>query len=245
MNGNRIRLSVVDSTNLHTMKLLGQSGINEYTLVTADWQEQGRGQRGKTWQSDAGLNLLSSIIVRPNLKVKDQFLVSAATALLVVELLQENGITAQVKWPNDILVNGRKIAGILIENQLKGDVIENSVIGLGLNINQPNFDDFPWIATSMKLEKLAETNVDQMADRWQALVSEKLKLWIQQPQTLVNVFNRKIFGRKQPLKFVYQDKTIDAELVEVKADGRLCLKQNDQLLYFVNGEIKMLSSASE
>lgn len=242
MNGKRIRLSVVDSTNLHTIRLLGQSGIDEYTLVTTDYQEQGRGQRGKIWQSQAGLNLLSSIVVRPNLKAKDQFLISAATALLVIELLQEFDINAQVKWPNDILVNGQKIAGILIENQLKKDVIETAIIGLGLNVNQIFFDLFPWKATSLKLQKLEDISVDDISSRWQELISQKLKLWIQQPQTLIHVFNQKMFGLKQQLTFTYQDRNVEVELLEVKADGRICLKQNDQLLYFVNGEIKMLNS---
>ncbi|MDP4934375.1 MAG: biotin--[acetyl-CoA-carboxylase] ligase, partial [Salibacteraceae bacterium] len=158
MNGNRIRLSVVASTNLYTTQLLGQCVIDEFTLVSAQFQEQGKGQRGKSWQSNAGENMLSSLVFLPKIKVKNQFLVSAATALSLIELLQNYGLIAQIKWPNDILVKGKKIAGILIENQIKGEKIESSVIGVGLNVNQSLFDAFDWEATSISIETKSAIN---------------------------------------------------------------------------------------
>jgi len=109
-------------------------------------QSNGKGQRGNTWQSEKGKNLLISIILKfdrgigHSIQAYDQFAISEVAALSVTDLLSKYGIDAKIKWPNDIYVNDRKICGILIENSLKGEWISHSIIGVGLNINQETFD---------------------------------------------------------------------------------------------------------
>jgi BirA family biotin operon repressor/biotin-[acetyl-CoA-carboxylase] ligase len=132
-----IHLESVDSTNNYAAKLLSEGRIGHGTVILADEQTNGRGQRGAKWLSAAGVNLLFSLVVQPdNLSVSDQCVLTEITSIALIEFLRKFGISAQVKWPNDILVNGEKIAGVLIENQLKGNTIASSVIGIGLNVNQ-------------------------------------------------------------------------------------------------------------
>jgi BirA family transcriptional regulator, biotin operon repressor / biotin---[acetyl-CoA-carboxylase] ligase len=147
-----IQLSSVDSTNNYAAMLVSNDNAVHGTVILADEQTAGRGQRGANWQSESGSNLLMSIILKPdNLSVDRQFLLTQVASLAVVDLLRKIGLSAHIKWPNDIYVGDRKICGMLIENNLSGAVIRSSIIGIGLNVNQSFFD--LTTATSIKLEK--------------------------------------------------------------------------------------------
>ena len=116
----------------------------DMTLVTAEYQTAGRGQRGNTWESERSKNLLFSIMVKPQtLHAAEQFVLSQAIALAIQQAiasrLTKTTDACTVKWPNDIYVGNRKIAGILIENDLAGHNISRSIIGCGVNINQTAF----------------------------------------------------------------------------------------------------------
>jgi BirA family transcriptional regulator, biotin operon repressor / biotin---[acetyl-CoA-carboxylase] ligase len=142
------------STNDLALKLLPQSGVAEGTVVITDSQTAGRGQRGNQWQAEPGKNLTLSVILKPIfLPVKHQFYLTMATALAVHDFFKTLiPIATQIKWPNDILMGGKKLGGILIENQLQGDSISTAVVGIGLNINQKNFD----IQTATSLSLVAQ-----------------------------------------------------------------------------------------
>jgi len=147
-----IQLSSVDSTNNYAAMLVSNDNAVHGTVILSDEQTAGRGQRGANWQSQSGSNLLMSIILKhDNLSVERQFLLTQVASLAVVDLLRKIGLSAQIKWPNDIYVGDRKICGMLIENNLSGTVIRSSIIGIGLNVNQSYFD--LTTATSIKLEK--------------------------------------------------------------------------------------------
>jgi BirA family biotin operon repressor/biotin-[acetyl-CoA-carboxylase] ligase len=146
-----IHLSDIDSTNNFAAKLLSQNLCQNGAVIMADVQTQGKGQRGNIWLSESGKNLLSSFVFKPdNLSVENQIALTWATSLSLLETLRKFNIEALIKWPNDIFVGGKKIAGILIENQLQGSRISCSIIGIGLNINQTFFEDLN--ATSLLLE---------------------------------------------------------------------------------------------
>jgi BirA family biotin operon repressor/biotin-[acetyl-CoA-carboxylase] ligase len=104
------------------------------------FQSAGRGQPGNAWESEEDKNLLLSIIVYPGtVAPPDQFIISMSVSLAISDFLTLHGIKSTIKWPNDIYVDDRKIAGILIENSVRGSSIENSIIGIGLNVNQQRF----------------------------------------------------------------------------------------------------------
>lgn len=137
-----IWLGEVDSTNSEARRHI--SDIDNLSVVSALSQSQGRGQMGNTWSSAPGENLTFSIVMKPEglnaIRARDQFVLSEAAALTIVEFLSGHDIQAEIKWPNDIYVGNRKICGMLIENSLRGDSISHSIIGIGLNVNQRNFD---------------------------------------------------------------------------------------------------------
>lgn len=110
-------------------------------VVIAERQSCGRGQRGNSWSSPAGRNLTFSLVLCPGfLKAEQQFYLSKAVSLAVCDTIESLGIGSQVKWPNDIYIAGRKAVGILIENDLSGNYLARSVVGIGINVNQTEFD---------------------------------------------------------------------------------------------------------
>lgn len=135
---NFLVLEEVDSTNSYVA--LHSSELADRTMVIADSQTAGRGQRGNSWESEPGRNLTFTLLYRPaGVAPHEQFAISEATALAMVDFLADSGIDAKIKWPNDIYVGDSKIAGILIEHSLTGSRITDSRIGVGLNVNQREF----------------------------------------------------------------------------------------------------------
>ena len=129
-----------DSTNNYLNALSLKENPEEFTVITADFQTAGKGQRGKGWESEAGKNLLFSMVMYPAfLKPRKQFLLSQAIALAIKEELDTFSDGFSIKWPNDIYWREKKICGILIENELLGNAIKKSVAGIGININQEQF----------------------------------------------------------------------------------------------------------
>ena len=158
-----IRLATVDSTNRYTRddadNLWNKHGENGFVVITATHQTAGRGQRGNIWSSNAGENLLISILVRPGeaLEVKRQFLLSQAVALAMHDAMLHYDIDTRLKWPNDIYVGNRKLAGILLELDYAGRYVEQAIIGIGLNVNQQAFPPMDRVPVSMKMLWKAES----------------------------------------------------------------------------------------
>jgi BirA family biotin operon repressor/biotin-[acetyl-CoA-carboxylase] ligase len=129
------------STNSLALEFSQHSDLVDGTVVITDHQTAGRGQRGNGWEAEAGKNLTLSIILKPSfLAIKDQFFLNIFTSLAVCDVVADlTSIPAHVKWPNDIMVQGKKLSGILIENQLRGNLVSSTVVGIGLNVNQQYF----------------------------------------------------------------------------------------------------------
>ena len=131
------------STNDIAMDMVKKPDTREGSVIITSNQVSGRGQRGNKWSTSPNLNLTFSIILKPGfLAIKDQFYLNMAVSLAVLESLGHHlpKDDIKLKWPNDVLVNDKKIAGILIENTLKPPFLENSVVGIGLNVNQEQFE---------------------------------------------------------------------------------------------------------
>jgi BirA family biotin operon repressor/biotin-[acetyl-CoA-carboxylase] ligase len=148
-----IKLKEVDSTNTYLSNLAGHEKLPDGTVVIAQHQYAGKGQRGNVWLVDKNKNLTFSILYYPaTININKQFLLTQAISLGVHDYLNTKCKYAKIKWPNDLYIADKKIGGLLIENSIKGEVIAQVVIGVGLNINQELFDLPVAKATSLKLE---------------------------------------------------------------------------------------------
>lgn len=150
-----ICLAQTDSTNSQA-KRLAVEGASEGTVVVAESQTGGRGRRGRSWFSPAGQNIYASIILRPPMAPAQTPQITLMAAVAVARALQEaTGLNAKIKWPNDILIADKKIAGILTEITTEMDAVDYVVVGLGVNVNTTAADmppDIRSIATSVRIE---------------------------------------------------------------------------------------------
>ncbi len=170
------------STNTFAALLLRQQKPPEGTVIQAGFQTAGKGQKGNKWESEAGKNLLFSIILFPDMiKPEEQFSISMAISLGICDFLKRLIPVCRVKWPNDIYAGDDKIAGILIENSIRGGNIESSVAGIGLNINQVKFPSSLPNPVSLKLITGKEYDPDDCLKELLASLDKRYKKLISSP----------------------------------------------------------------
>ena len=136
-----IRYNELSSTNDKCMELSKEDSLKPYTIILADNQTNGKGQNGNKWHSKKNQNLTCSLYIpHNNLLVENQFCLNKAIAIGLNEAITFlTNSQSKIKWPNDILVNGEKVAGILIENIVHGKYLSKSVVGIGINVTKQNF----------------------------------------------------------------------------------------------------------
>ncbi len=136
-----IELEEVDSTNLYAERLLSKGTVEEGTVIQAKHQIAGKGQGENRWESLPGQNLTFSIVLHPRfLEPGCQFHLNKAICLGILDFLSAYVDRAVVKWPNDILIDSKKVGGILIQHSVEGEILETTIVGIGLNVNQTKFD---------------------------------------------------------------------------------------------------------
>jgi BirA family biotin operon repressor/biotin-[acetyl-CoA-carboxylase] ligase len=136
-----LHFNEISSSNDLAKKLWSDAKIKAHTLVSASYQNQGKGQQNNVWESEADKNLLFTIVVSPDfLKIEEQVFLNMAVSLAVYDYFTNKNISeCFIKWPNDIMVNHKKVSGILIENSISQNQIKVAFIGIGININQTDF----------------------------------------------------------------------------------------------------------
>lgn len=144
---------VTDSTNTR-IKQLAESGAPHGTLAVADMQEGGKGRRGRSWYSEAGMGVWMSILLRPEFAPEQASMITLVAAMAVATAVKSvSDLEAEIKWPNDIVIGGKKVCGILTEMSLEADYISYVVCGIGINVNHEYFpEDITETATSLAIE---------------------------------------------------------------------------------------------
>ena len=142
-----------DSTNAD-IRRMAEEGAKQGLLVVADGQTNGKGRRGRAWESKKGTNLYFSVLLKPEFAPDKASMITLVAAYSVAKAIVKNtGLDAKIKWPNDIVVNGKKVCGILTEMNLERDYIHHIVVGIGINTNEEEFsEEIKEMATSLKRE---------------------------------------------------------------------------------------------
>lgn len=156
-------LQTVDSTNDYAKKLAMDGGVHGL-LVTAEYQMGGKGRRGRSWVTPAGTAIAMSLVLRPELEPVKASMLTLVAGLAVTEAIREvTGLDALLKWPNDVVVDGKKTTGILTEMTMKGTAIDFVILGIGINVNVPQFpEEIRETATSLMLETGHEIDREQL-----------------------------------------------------------------------------------
>ncbi len=216
--------------------------MKEWTVVVADSQSAGKGQRGNAWQSDEGKNLLCSVVLFPSfLKSNQQFLISACASLAILETIKIFGVIGAIKWPNDVLVNREKIAGLLIENTHRKGLVDSSIIGIGLNVNQMEFPNYKWPATSIrKALGGLEINLEDVLVVLMKELRKQQMVMKSNPASLIQAFNESLELKGEQIAFQTSSHLDEGILLGVEDSGELILLVNGLEKRFVNGEIKLM-----
>jgi BirA family biotin operon repressor/biotin-[acetyl-CoA-carboxylase] ligase len=247
LNYDIYRFGRIDSTNSHLLKL-GEEGFPEGTVVVADEQTAGRGRFGRSWEAEPQANLLFSLLLRPHFLERDEiFILTFAAAVSVSEAVENVALVRpQLKWPNDVMLDGKKVSGILLESSFESDKLSYVVLGIGLNVNQRNFSpSISGEATSLSL--FAEKKFDRDEILFAVLNSFATAYESLQKRDFYSTMkkwrDRSIMsGRKILVSLA--GRTVEGICDEVMDDGALVVRTGDGLKKFTAGEVTILSKES-
>jgi len=229
------------STNDMAADMLKNGILKEGGIIVTNHQHAGRGQRGNTWVSNKNENLTFSLVLKPNfISPSDSFDLNIMVSVAILNVLKGfNKSSFRIKWPNDIMHNGHKLGGILIENNIQGTKIENSIIGIGLNVNQAIFDDqFRAISLinifkrSFDLNELLNKIIKQLEDLFLMLKSGNKEI-------LRTIYLDNLFWLNEKHTFMSFSK-FDGIISGIDQIGRLEVKTDKGLEKFNFKEIKFL-----
>jgi BirA family biotin operon repressor/biotin-[acetyl-CoA-carboxylase] ligase len=231
------------STNTLAMDLSQLESSVEGTVVITDNQHGGRGQRGNRWVSQPGKNLTFSLILKPAfLRPDQQFRLTMVMSLAVADYVKGKvPDSIKIKWPNDVLVNERKICGILIENSLSGDTIQSAVVGIGLNINQVSFPNLN--ATSIKQETGKNyTLQNELPLLLQAIEERYVQLRDGRINLLENDYLTNLFRKGELHAFNTMNGALNGMIEGVDQRGRLILQTSEGKQFY---DLKEISFAEK
>lgn len=235
-----IRLESVDSTNNYIANLIKEGNLNHGTVILADEQFAGRGQRDAKWLAKPGENLTFSFFLENvNLSVNHQFYLNCIVALALVKMLRKFNLDASIKWPNDIYIQKRKIAGILIENQLTSGMLKNSIIGIGLNVNQTEFDGIN--ATSLLLETEVRRTPMNVLYSFIETFNTHSKHFSEKKWTETKaIYLENLFQLNETCAYEDQTGPFEGVIRDVLDSGRLLVERNGILKDYDLKEIKFM-----
>ena len=242
MGCNQIRLDSVDSTNNYTATLIS-GNVPEGTVVITGEQTSGRGQRGNLWVSEAGKNLTCTYLLRPKfLRILDQFILNKAIALATAKAIQQfiPSFDVRIKWPNDIFLQNKKVAGILVETSMQGGHIVSCLAGIGINVNQQQFQAESGNPISLSEVIGTELKLDYVLNA----LSENLEVLYLQLKAgrfdIIDTSYNNLLWKKGEIHTFYRDGIpFNAEVKCVDEQGCLhLLVEENQELIFMHGAVQ-------
>ncbi len=219
----------VSSTNSVASAMMREEKPEEGTVITASYQESGRGQAGNRWESEPGKNLLMSVILYPEMvKPEEQFVILQAVSLAVRDLVSIYSSDVAVKWPNDIYAGKDKIAGILIEHSIIGHRLAGSVAGIGLNVNQRVFTGGAPNPVSLAMLTGISHDLARITRELTALLDSRYRMvtggeW----SGLAEEYHRALFRRGGWHSYTDSRGLFRGMIESVRNDGMLMMRRDD------------------
>ncbi len=239
-----IKLNAIDSTNSYLKELSAKQMVANFTVVVAENQTNGRGQRGANWEVEKGKNLTFSVLIKDVLvSAEEVFNLNVLVAVTLFQTFLKLKIpNLVIKWANDILADKKKICGILIENQFKSSAEILSIVGIGINVNQENFINLPQ-ATSLKNCTNQEYNKDEVLLLFLNQFENNLNLYKKEGATYFwKLYHENLFKKNTPMAFENADKVKFMGIIkQVLPNGLLQLElEDDSIQLFDIKQLKML-----
>ncbi len=234
----------LDSTNKEAMHKMQQLDGGLMHVFYTHHQTAGRGQGDHIWEAEKAENVLMSILLKNQLiPLEHQFGISHAVALALCDFVSEELTNAKIniKWPNDILINGKKCAGILVENSSMGDHINSIIAGMGLNFNQNDFPEHLPDATSLFLHDARERDIERSVQRIAELFDVHFENVLNEKwDELLQNYNARLWKRGEQCSFSGKDGAFNANILGTETDGKILLEFEDGTLQgFYHHEVRM------
>lgn len=207
-----------------------ESQYHEGDIVWAEHQTKGRGQRGHTWTSLQGLNLTFSVVLEPQfLPVGEQFLLSEVVALSLLDLFQRYGIECRIKWTNDIYFENKKLVGILIEHNYSGQKLSRTIVGIGINVNQTQFDASLPNPVSMALIRHRDFSREEVLAQFEECLSNRYEELRQgDKEKIQRDYIQKMYRRREWHNYrLPSGEVFEAQIEGVLPSGELQLLHRD------------------
>ncbi len=246
--GNKIyAFETIDSTN-NCGKVLASVGALEGVVIIAEEQTAGKGRLGRTWQANPGENLTFSLLLRPRVSPDALNLLPLYIAVAVAEAIERVvDLKVECKWPNDLLVNGKKIGGILIEGSVKENIVEHVVIGLGLNVNQTQFSpDFKTRATSLRLESRQQVDRTKLFREVISLLETQYKSYAKTAfRSVIPLWEKRSTMLNKPILVSQSGNVFSGTVKGLSPEGGLVLETDGMTKTLFAGDVTILGDAPE
>lgn len=239
---NIIEIESANSTNDYLINQAENNELDNFTTIVAEEQLNGKGQIGNSWESEKNKNLTFSIYTKPAIEIQDMFLISKSISISLIKSLLTYNIKAKIKWPNDIYVDDKKIAGILIENQFIGSKIKHSIIGVGLNINQTVFkSDAPNPISMKNLTSIELSTNEVLSNILLAFTNTYTQLKNSSYDALNSEYFNNLYRQNSFHKYKENGLVFEAQIIDVKNDGQLLLKTKaDEIKAYYFKEVEFI-----
>lgn len=220
-----VALTEVGSTNNYATQMVSDKP-EECTVVLAQFQNNGRGQHGNYWESEYGKNLLMSVILYPGfLPAEKQFYISKIVSLALVHTLDCKVKDLSIKWPNDIYIGNKKVAGILIENAIKGAHLDYSIVGIGLNLNQEEFVSDAPNPVSLKMLTGENYNINEVVEEFINAFKDWYEILKRGELSAIDAaYLYRLFGRNEWRTYRSEDTEFEARIAGIGDYGKLQLQ---------------------
>jgi BirA family transcriptional regulator, biotin operon repressor / biotin---[acetyl-CoA-carboxylase] ligase len=220
------RFETVSSTNDKTREIIQNEKPSESLIVWADEQTKGRGHGTSSWESEKGKNLTFSLLLFPGfVEITRQFIISKAISLGIRDFISLYAKDSTVKWPNDVLVGNRKIAGILIENSILNNRIEHCIAGIGININQESFSEHLPDAVSLKMLTGYELDLEEAFQVVSDCIEKRI-LQIQKGDShmIDREYLENLYKLNEMGEFQFKEKPFRGKIIGIDKQGRLLIE---------------------
>lgn len=238
-----IHLEQIDSTNAYLQRQQSEADIRNW-VVRADEQTAGKGMGSNGWESEVGKNLTFSLALDVSfLPAERQFLLSKAMALGLIQALDDllPAEKLHIKWPNDIFFDNHKLAGILINSTIKANMMDVSIIGIGLNVNQIQFKDWPTHPISLKQITGKEYDLQPLLEKIAESIYNKVEILKTNPTAIEEAYLQRLYRYRTWAEYEVDGKVLRLFMTGIDAFGRLMLVDGANKTYcFDIKEIKFI-----
>lgn len=238
MNFNIKRFKTIDSTNTYLKN--HHQNYPEGTIIIADYQTHGRGRENRRWLDQKDENLSFSILLKPNISYHNITKLTLLSCVSIFQVLKKYTNYINIKWPNDILVNHKKVCGILTESIFEGNNLQCVIVGIGININTKKFpNEISDIATSLYLETNQMYDLDQILSEIIESFNHFYQMFLEEDYSFINICRKNfhLIGKKTVATIQQEEKEII--ILDICDNGNLLVEDNGYIKEVFSGEIKV------